>query len=130
MLWTIEEQPMGSSFRSIRSSTWRNVRTKALLEAREDVKESETSDDVVKVNVMTAAVGLAQRRTDALTVERPSSITFSSLRLFHLHPLMSCLLPGHCSPGGHLAAGWAPEHITFQPFTEKPAPRRARGQWT
>lgn len=34
---------------------------------------------------------------------------FSSQMLFHLHPLMSCLLPDHCSPGGDLLDGQVPE---------------------
>lgn len=65
-------------------------------------------------------MSLGQRRTDVLTVERPLSITFSSLRLFHLHPLMSYLPPGHCSPGRHLVAGQDPEKMTFHPLNEAP----------
>lgn len=29
--------------------------------------------------------------------------------LFHLHPLMSCLPPDHCSPGGRLVGGLVPK---------------------
>lgn len=91
------------------------------LEAREDLKVKDKQRLDEHEGAESSYLSLGQRRTHVLPVERPSPITFSSLRLFHLHPRMSCLLPDHCSPGGHLAAGGAPGWRTFQPLHEKQA---------